>query len=863
MYFPPAGGAGVQRPLKLSRHLADLGFEVHVVAPDDPKWIYEDASLRIPENVTVHRVKNHGPRARIRSEELAGAGLVSKTRTHAAVQFRRVLRPDASVIWSRAAGRAATRLVEELGIDAVLTTSPPISVNLAGLHVQKKTGVPWVADLRDSFLSPDRRRHVRGEARLQRKVAERADAITAATEGFAAEMRALNPRGPVEVIENGCDFDDFDGLEYRRGDRFRITHTGGFISRRDARPFFEALRQAEGDPVARFVGGVKVVDEPLLAELDLGDRLEVIPFQPHDKANALQKDSDALLLLLAESGEAGRKIISAKVYEYLSAGRPILAAVPPDGEAAALIRETGAGVVVAPDDVGAMAGALTDLERRWRDNELVAPEALRGAAREALPARASRAPRRAPEEGRMTTASATFGRFDARERSATYDGSRVLEVLLFTAAFVITFAKIRIQVAGLNLFLSDLAAGLFVIAFLWNRVSRRDWVVSRTVAIAAGFFVAFLIVYLIAFFNLETSFDRNLFLKGITKWGINFALLLCAVAYLERRSPRIYWETLAAFVAGFTANAAWGLTQLVLAEGGRNLDQMILGRLHLYEKGGINIFGTIGDSNIYRTTGLTFDPNHLGVMLVVPILVVFPIYLRLERGHRLRWPLGGLLAFLVLVELSTLSRSGLLGLFVGLCVLAIPYRHLFLKPRFLVPLGGLLLVLAIVVTRRSGFFESVFTARTQVGGSSAQAHLEFYSLIRPALDQHLFFGLGLNTFSTYFEFLTGKTNFGPHSFYVALLTEAGLVGAALYTAWVVFLFRCLKTLRRVGRTMAAAGDRAAARVRPLGWGLTAALVGTLASNIFYLTMQMYYFTVFAALILAAPVVFSRAAHREE
>ncbi len=89
-------------------------------------------------------------------------------------------------------------------------------------------------------------------------------------------------------------------------------------------------------------------------------------------------------------------------------------------------------------------------------------------------------------------------------------------------------------------------------------------------------------------------------------------------------------------------------------------------------------------------------------MLVIPILVLFPIYLRLERGHRLRWPLAGLLAFLALVELSTLSRSGLLGIFVGLCVLAIPYRHLFLKPRFLVPLGLLVLVVAAIVSRRAG-----------------------------------------------------------------------------------------------------------------------------------------------------------------
>ena len=177
-----------------------------------------------------------------------------------------------------------------------------------------------------------------------------------------------------------------------------------------------------------------------------------------------------------------------------------------------------------------------------------------------------------------------------------------------------------------------------------------------------------------------------------------------------------------------------------------------------------------------------------------------------------------MLGFLALIELSTLSRSGFLGIAVGLCVLAVPYRRLLLTPRVLVPLGAVAAVVAYVVMRRSGFFETVFESRTQLGGSSVQAHFAFYSLIRPALEQHLFFGLGLNTFSSYYEFLTGKTNFGPHSFYVALLTEAGLVGAALYAAWLVFLFSCLGTLRRVGRQMARAGDRAAARVRPLGVG---------------------------------------------
>jgi len=84
-----------------------------------------------------------------------------------------------------------------------------------------------------------------------------------------------------------------------------------------------------------------------------------------------------------------------------------------------------------------------------------------------------------------------------------------------------------------------------------------------------------------------------------------------------------------------------------------------------------------------------------------------------------------------------------------------------------------------------------------------------------------------------------------------------VAGALAFAAWIVFLFRRLADLRCVGRRLAAAGDRLADRVRPLAWGLVAALVGTMAANIFYLTMQMYYVFVFATLVLAAPAVFSR------
>ena len=109
----------------------------------------------------------------------------------------------------------------------------------------------------------------------------------------------------------------------------------------------------------------------------------------------------------------------------------------------------------------------------------------------------------------------------------------------------------------------------------------------------------------------------------------------------------------------------------------------------------------------------------------------------------------------------------------------------------------------------------------------------------------------------YFEFVTGRTRWGAHSYYVATVVETGIVGTIVFALFLVYLFVRLGAARRIGRLLAAAGDAIAARVRPIAWGLTAALVGTIAANAFYLTMQFYYFYALALLALATPLVFER------
>ena len=156
---------------------------------------------------------------------------------------------------------------------------------------------------------------------------------------------------------------------------------------------------------------------------------------------------------------------------------------------------------------------------------------------------------------------------------------------------------------------------------------------------------------------------------------------------------------------------------------------------------------------------------------------------------------------------------------------------------------------------RLDFFLTVLRARTNTSSAAASPHFEVYGFVPDVLSTNPFLGLGLNNFAVYYEFVTGRPEFGPHSFYVALLVETGLVGTLLFGVFLHWLFVRLRDARRLGRALAASGDPVAARLRPLAWGLTAALAGTLAANLFYLTMIFYYFYAFAILAVAAPAVF--------
>src|SRR5437763_12987358 len=199
LYFPPAGGGGVQRSLKFAGHLPALGIETHVLAPDDPKWVHEDAELPLPTQAWIHRARYVGPRGRRVADELHGRQGLDLAMRRASTIGRRVLLPDENVTWNATAIPKAISIVRSEGIDVVLTTSPPGSVHLIGAAVKRATGVKWVADLRDSIALHAHRSADGIGARAKQKaragvahlVARQADALVPAAQATPEEANGL------------------------------------------------------------------------------------------------------------------------------------------------------------------------------------------------------------------------------------------------------------------------------------------------------------------------------------------------------------------------------------------------------------------------------------------------------------------------------------------------------------------------------------------------------------------------------------------------------------------------------------------------------------------------------------------------
>ncbi len=395
-YWPPSGGAGVQRCLQFARHLPAWGIQPTVLTVDPAHAAYpvRDESLlaAVPAGLEVIRTATTEPFGMY--QKVSGAdtipygGFANVSRTSRKQQLFKFLRgnlfiPDPRRGWNRHAVKAAAALLATGEFAGFLTSSPPHSTQLIGLELKRRfPHLRWVADLRDPWtdiyyyaefrhLPPARWL----DARYERRVVTTCDALLTTSHHTGALLLSKAPTADgrkLTVIPNGYDEADFAGRASTPPTGvFRLLHAGTITEayRLDAGflPALAAVRaQFPAVPVRlRFVGKVSNALLEQVRAAGLGDVLEVGAYVPHHESVGELLATSALLLAIPDvAHNAG--VLPGKLFEYVAARKPIVTVGPPDSEAGPVLVAAGAGPVLAYSDQAGFQARLTALLHQWQ-----------------------------------------------------------------------------------------------------------------------------------------------------------------------------------------------------------------------------------------------------------------------------------------------------------------------------------------------------------------------------------------------------------------------------------------------------------------------------------------------------------------
>ena len=380
-YFPPSGGAGVQRWLKTIKYLPEFGVEAIVLTVDPAVASYpqvdESLCADVPSSLKVYTTKTKEILSLYKrvspKREVPYGGFANEPNPNLIQKISRFIRgnfflPDPRRGWNKYALAKAKEIIESEGITTVITTSPPHSTQLIGLELKKQyPNINWVADLRDpwtdiyynSDLYPTswaQRRNLKYE----RSVLLCADQIITVSEDckrLFAEKADVAEK--IAVVPNGYDEKDFiNSTIINKKEKitpnysltvintsslltpnYILSYVGVWAPQYDLEPL-KSLVQGRKDILLRFVG---VVSEEIQQEIkSWGVQAEFIPYVSHKQAIAYMRASDALLLFIPNVPN-NEGILTGKLFEYLASGRKILLFGPENGDAMHLISECGAG----------------------------------------------------------------------------------------------------------------------------------------------------------------------------------------------------------------------------------------------------------------------------------------------------------------------------------------------------------------------------------------------------------------------------------------------------------------------------------------------------------------------------------------
>jgi len=363
-HFPPmAGSSGIQRTLRFVQQLPRFGWQPLVLTAD-PR-AYERTSTDLLPDIPAGTV--------------VARAFALDTARHLAIGQRYVAamaRPDRWVSWRFDAVRRGLQMIRRFRPDAIWSTYPIATAHLIGAELQRRSGLPWLADFRDPMAQegyPADPLVWQSYKTIEERAASQAAHMLFTTPSAARSYRERYPSAATRIVqlENGFDEESFAAVESAGVDPMplnpgvlTVLHSGiVYPSERDPAPFMAALGRlhAQGHlppQGVRFRFRAAVHDgllQRLAAQHGVQHMVETLPPLPYRQALAEMLRADALLVMQADNCN---EQVPAKVYEYLRAGRPILCLADPQGDTAAVMRDSGVQAIAKLESVEAIASLV-------------------------------------------------------------------------------------------------------------------------------------------------------------------------------------------------------------------------------------------------------------------------------------------------------------------------------------------------------------------------------------------------------------------------------------------------------------------------------------------------------------------------
>ena len=378
-YWPPSGGAGVQRWLKFTKYLKRYGWEPIIYTAENGEIPVVDMSLLkdVPEELTILKTPIWEPYqlykrfiGRKKDDKINASFLSENKKAGLSEKISIWIRgnffiPDARKFWIKPSINYLENYIIKNNIEYIISSGPPHSMHLIALGLKNKfTSLKWVADFRDPWTNIDfydklmlTKRSNKKHHSQELNVLTTADIILSIGKGMSNEFLNIYQKSggknlnKFKVISNGFDADDIKTIDIIKDKKFSIAHIGTLVKDRNPIVLWKVLKKLtdtrddfRSQLEIKLVGKVDIFVKEQLENYGLINFVKKIEYLPHSEVIIEQQKSKVLLLLINNTKNA-KDILTGKFFEYMASGSPILAIGPIDGELADIIKQTQTGLI--------------------------------------------------------------------------------------------------------------------------------------------------------------------------------------------------------------------------------------------------------------------------------------------------------------------------------------------------------------------------------------------------------------------------------------------------------------------------------------------------------------------------------------